>query len=444
MNYQLTEIVIQGQCVVFGNRIGPAALVIREGKIADVIAYGQFNAIDVGDAVILPGLIDPHVHLNEPGRTEWEGMATGTTAAAWGGITTLCDMPLNSSPVTTSVEALRAKREAAAGKLSVDVGFHGGVVPENIDKIESLLDSGVLGIKAFLCHSGIEDFPNVGEKELRAVMPVLASRGVPLLAHAEIAKPVAAMANPRSYADYLESRPPSFEREAIAMLIELCRETDCPVHIVHLADAGSVPMLREAKADGLPITVETCPHYLTFVAEEIPDGATAFKCAPPIRNRDNRECLWDALREGVIDLIASDHSPCPPQMKSLEEGRFDQAWGGISSLQLGLPVIWTEASRRGFGLADVVRWMSQGPADLLGLQRSLEVGNPADLVVFDANTSWVVDADMLYHRHKVTPYHRRLVQGMVRATLVRGMAATPGNGKTIDRRECRSITNHKR
>jgi allantoinase len=435
MSNQITDIVIQGQRVVFEDRIEPAALVIQEGIIREIIGYGQPEAIDVGEAAILPGLIDPHVHLNEPGRTEWEGMATGTTAAAWGGITSLCDMPLNSAPVTTSVEALQQKRLAAAGQLSMDVGFHGGVVPGNVHEIASLLDAGVLGIKAFLCHSGIDDFPNVGEKELLEIMPILAARGVPLLAHAEIAKPLAAMSDPRRYADYLESRPPSFEREAIAMLIQLCRETRCPVHIVHLADAGSVAMLRDARANGLPITVETCPHYLTFVAEEIPDGATQFKCAPPIRNWENREGLWSALQEGVIDLIASDHSPCPPAMKSLDEGRFDQAWGGISSLQVGLPVIWAEAVTRGFGLADIVRWMSREPARLLGLHRGIQVGCPADLVIFDTATSWVVDGEMLYHRHKVTPYDRRLVRGLVRQTLVRGVAANPGHGKTIDRRE---------
>jgi allantoinase len=435
MHDQITDIVIQGQRVVFEDRIEPAALVIQDGIFTEIVSYGQPEAIDVGEAAILPGLVDPHVHLNEPGRTEWEGMATGTTAAAWGGITTLCDMPLNSSPVTTSLDALQQKRLAASGKLSMDVGFHGGIVPGNVREIESLLDAGVLGIKAFLCHSGIDDFPDVGEKELREIMPQLAARGVPLLAHAEIAKPIAAMNDPRRYADYLASRPPSFEREAIAMLIQLCRETQCPVHIVHLADAGSVPMLREAKAAGLPLTVETCPHYLTFVAEEIPDGATEFKCAPPIRNHENREGLWSALQEGVIDLIASDHSPCPPTMKSLDTGRFDQAWGGISSLQVGLPVIWTQANFRGFGLTDIVRWMSREPAHLLGLHRSLKVGCPADLVIFDAATSWVVDGEMLYHRHKVTPYDRRLVRGLVRQTLVRGVAATPGHGKTIDRRE---------
>ena len=435
MNQPYPGIVLQSQNVVFEDRVEPAAIVIEGSRIVDIVAYGQPDAFDMGVAAILPGLVDPHVHLNEPGRTQWEGMATGTAAAAAGGITTVCDMPLNSSPVTTTVEALEQKRNAARGRVSVEIGFHGGVVPEHLGQIECLLDAGVLGIKAFLCHSGIDEFPNVGEKELREIMPILAARGVPLLAHAEIAKPMPPLANPRRYLDYMHSRPPSFEREAIEMLLALCEETKCPLHIVHLADAGSVAMLRDARSRGLPVTVETCPHYLVFAAEEIPDGATQFKCAPPIRDVENREALWDAVREGVIDFIASDHSPCPPDMKSLDDGRFDQAWGGISSLQVGLPVMWAEASQRGFGLTDLVRWMSREPAKLLGLSRTLAAGQVANLVVFDADTNWVIDAEMLHHRHKITPYHNRAVLGLVRQTLLHGVAARYGNGATIDARE---------
>jgi len=427
--------VIQSQRVVLGDRISPAAIVVNDGRISEIISYGQPGAINVGNAAILPGLVDPHVHLNEPGRTEWEGMLTGTAAAAAGGITTLCDMPLNSSPVTTCLDALNQKREAAIGKLSMDIGFHGGIVPDNVDKMSELIDGGVLGIKAFLCHSGIDDFPDVGEKELRAVMPLLAQKGVPLLAHAEVARPVAAMENPRRYADYLQSRPPGFEREAIEMLIGLAKETGCHVHIVHLADAGSVPMLKAARAAGLSITVETCPHYLVFAAEQIPDGATMFKCAPPIRDEANREALWNALSDGVIDLIASDHSPCPPSMKSLDQGRFDQAWGGISSLQVGLPAIWAEASKRGFGLHDIVRWMSREPAKLLGLRRSVAIGERADFIVFEDDQEWVVDGEKLMHRHKVTPYHGRTVRGVVTKTFVRGELARVGLGETLGGRE---------
>lgn len=428
-------IVLQSHRVVVDGSIQPAAIVIQGERILEVSSYGHPDAVDVGQSLILPGMVDSHVHLNEPGRTEWEGMATGTAAAAAGGITTLCDMPLNSSPVTTTVAALVEKRSAATGKLSVDIGFHGGVVPGNQPHIVELLDAGVLGIKAFLCHSGIDDFPNVGERELREVMPLLAERGVPLLAHAEIAESAVTMSDPRRYLDYLNTRPTSFEREAIELLIDLCKQTGCPVHIVHLADAGSVPMLRSARASGLPITVETCPHYLVFAADEIPDGATMYKCAPPIRDRENREALWDAIREGVIDMIASDHSPCPPSMKSLDTGRFDQAWGGISSLQLGLPVIWAEASKRGFAITDVVRWMSREPAKLLGLSRKIAPGEQADLIIFDDDSPWVVDGQALLHRHKVTPYDGRLVRGIVQQTFLRGSVAMPGRGITIDKRE---------
>jgi len=435
MSNQQPMIVIQSHRVVIDGRIESAAIVIQGERILEITSYGHPDAIDVGNAVILPGMVDSHVHLNEPGRTEWEGMATGTAAAAAGGITTLCDMPLNSSPVTTTREALAEKRAAASGKLSVDVGFHGGVVPGNTQQIVELLDGGVLGIKAFLCHSGIDDFPNVGERELREVMPLLAARGVPLLAHAEIAETLPPMTDPRRYADYLKTRPTTFEREAIELLIDLCKRTGCPVHIVHLADAGSVPMLRAARASGLPITVETCPHYLVFAADEIPDGATMFKCAPPIRDRENRDALWDAMREGVIDMIASDHSPCPPAMKSLDNGRFDQAWGGISSLQLGLSVVWAEAAQRGFAITDVVRWMSREPAKLLGLTRKIAVGQRADLVIFDDDSQWVVDGKALFHRHKVTPYDGRVVRGVVLQTMLRGAATKVGKGITIDRRE---------
>ncbi len=416
----LDQVMLRSQRVVLENEVRQATIVIEGGVIVSIESGHHPGAVDVGNAAIIPGAIDPHVHLNEPGRTDWEGFETGTRAAAAGGITTLCDMPLNSSPVTTNVAALRAKQQAAQGKLSVEVGFHAGVVPGNAAEIEPLLQVGVLGVKAFLCHSGIDDFPNVGEADLQKVMPLLAHYDVPLLAHAEIAEPAYRIQNGRSYKDYLRSRPPEFERQAIEMLIRLAKQTGCKVHIVHLADAGSIPMLREARAGGLPITVETCPHYLCFAAEEIPEGATQFKCAPPIRDRDNREKLWQGLKDGDIDLIASDHSPCPPEMKQLDTGRFDLAWGGVSSLQLGLQVIHSEAIARGFQLTDVMRWMCTEPAKLLGLRRGLAVGMPANLVVFDEQAQWTIDAAELYHRHRVTPYDGRQVQGQVKQTYVHG------------------------
>ena len=346
-------------------------------------------------------------------------------------MTTLIDMPLNSSPVTTTVEALEAKRTAAEGKLWVDVGFYAGLVPGAEDQLEGLLDAGVRGVKAFLCHSGIDEFPAATEKELRAVMPLLAERDVPLLVHAELVHDTPEMADPQRYADYLATRPPSFECDAIAVLIDLCRETGCRTHVVHLADAATLPVLAEAKAEGLPITVETCPHYLTFAAEEIPDGATEYKCAPPIRDAANREGLWQGLADGVIDFIASDHSPCPPEMKRRDEGRFDLAWGGISSLQLTLPVIWTEASRRGHSLSQVVDWLSHRPARLVRVDAGIRVGSSANLVVFDPNDSWTVVGQELLHRHPVTPYEGCTLHGGVTATYLRGEVTGQGKGGVV-------------
>ena len=404
---------------------------VRDGRIVELADYDPGVGGDLGDLVLLPGLVDPHVHLNEPGRTEWEGFETGTAAAAAGGVTTLVDMPLNSSPVTTTAAALAAKRSAAAGKLSVDVGFHAGLVPGNESDIAALVDAGVLGVKAFLCHSGIDEFPAATEKELRAVMPLLAERGVPLLAHAEMVGDVPPMNDPRRYADYLASRPPSFERDAIALLIDLCRETGCRTHVVHLADAESLPALAEARAEGLPLTVETCPHYLTLAAEEIADGAIEFKCAPPIRGAENREGLWQGLADGVIDLIATDHSPCPPEMKRQEEGRFDLAWGGISSLQLSLPIVWSEAAKRGHSLVEVAGWLSHWPAELVGVEAGIAVGAPANLVVFDPDAEFVVRGKELKHRHPVTPYEGRTLRGVVQRTLLRGQSIEPGAGHAL-------------
>lgn len=425
------ELVLASRRVVTPDGVRPATVRVRDGRIAAIDAYNPAAGEDLGDSALLPGLIDPHVHLNEPGRTDWEGFATGTAAAAAGGVTTLVDMPLNSSPVTTSVEALETKRAAAADKLSIDVGFYAGLVPGNEEAIGPLLDAGVRGVKAFLCHSGIEEFPAATEKELRAVMPLLAERGVPLLAHAELVHDTPPMGSPTRYADYLASRPPSFERDAIALLIDLCRETGCRTHVVHLADAGSLPQLRAARADGLPLTVETAPHYLTFAAEEIPDGATAYKCAPPVRDTANREALWQGLADGVIDFIATDHSPCPPELKRRDTGRFDQAWGGISSLQLSLPIVWTEASRRGHTLADVVDWLSHRPASLIDAEAGIAVGGFANLVVFDANGEFTVRGDALSHRHKLTPYEGRSLRGAVRTTYLCGVVARRGAGKTL-------------
>lgn len=423
---------LRSTCVVTPDGIRDAAVIVQDGYITAVIDSAAIpiglKVNDVGDLVVSPGLVDPHVHINEPGRTEWEGFATASRAAAAGGVTTLVDMPLNSSPVTTTLDAFALKRAAAGRELYVDCGFHAGLVPANTSSLTPLLRSGVLGVKAFLIHSGIDEFPNVGEKELRRAMPAIAESGLPLLVHAEISSAPSVSrlkhANPEQYRQYLAARPRSWENDAIALMIRLCKEFGCRVHIVHLSSSEAVPMLREAKAAGLPITVETCPHYLYFSAEDIPDGATHFKCAPPIRESYNKELLWDALRDGVIDFLASDHSPCLPAMKLPESGDFMNAWGGISSLQLGLSIIWTEARKRGFSLPDVGRWLATNPAKLVGLagrKGAIVPGAAADLVVWHPEELFVVEAAQIYHRHTLTPYEGRTLQGKVYATYLRGI-----------------------
>ena len=412
-----------------------ADVVIESGRIAAVNPHGEEQQIDLvrdfGTLVLAPGLVDTHVHLNEPGRSDWEGFLSGTSAAKAGGVTTLVDMPLNSSPVTTSPQALDLKRAAADGKLCVDVGFHAGLVPENAEHIDVMIRSGSLAAKAFLCPSGIDEFRHIGERDLRIAMPKLAQCGAKLMVHAELVHDVAWMTSLHCYDDYKATRPASFERNAIEMMIRLAREYDCDVHIVHLADAGSLPMIAQARDEGLRLTVETCPHYLYFASESIADSSTQYKCAPPIRDAANRDGLWQGLRDGLIDLIVSDHSPCPPAMKELDSGRFDKAWGGISSLQLGLPIIWTEAARRGFTLRDVIDWMSKKPAALLNIPQGIKSGNPAHLFVLDPDASFVVDQSKLLHRHPITPYHGETLRGVVRQTFVHGHLDDLPRGKLL-------------
>jgi allantoinase len=415
------------RAVVAGG-LQPAGIVVRDGAIAEILAPDAvpdgLDVHDVGDDVVMPGLIDAHVHINEPGRTEWEGFETATRAACAGGITTLVDMPLNSSPVTTTVGALREKLAAAQGKLFVDCGFYGGLVPDNGAEIPGLVDAGVLGVKAFLCHSGIDEFPNARREDLHAAMEVLARRGMPLLVHAELVDDEAPIdpSRPASYAAYVASRPQRFELRAIELLIELCRATGCPVHIVHLAAGEALPMLREARTEGLPITVETGPHYLLFASEEIPDGDTRYKCAPPIRDAHNRALLTSALLAGDIDLVGTDHSPAPPSIKELDSGDLQRAWGGISSLQLLLPALWTATHEAGATPTDIARWTSTRPAQLLGLddRGALAPGRIANLTVWDPEASFTVHADALHHRHPVTPYDGRVLYGVVRSTYLRG------------------------
>jgi allantoinase len=386
---------------------------------------------DVGALAVSPGLVDCHVHVNEPGRTEWEGYATATRAAAAGGVTSLVDMPLNCLPVTTTAAALAHKLRACQQQCWVDVGFWGGVVPGNASDLAALAQAGVLGCKAFLVHSGIDEFPNAREPDLRAAMPILRQHGIPLLAHAELdlGAPQPAEADPRAYRSYLASRPTGWEDAAIALLIRLARETGCHVHIVHLSAASSLPQLRAAKAEGLPITVETCPHYLCLEAESIPDGATEYKCAPPIREHANREALWRGLFEGVIDFVITDHSPCTPQLKQRERGHFHDAWGGIASLQLGLPTIWTHARERGASLQDLARWTSAQPARFAGLDKrkgSLEPGRDADLVVWDPEASFEVRPERLFFKHRISPYLGMQLQGVVKHTFLRGIEIFDG------------------
>jgi allantoinase len=423
---------LRSRRIVQPHQVAPGIVLVRDGIIEDVVAEVPpgVEVIDFGALVISPGIVDGHVHVNEPGRTEWEGFETATRAAAAGGVTTLVDMPLNSVPVTTTRAALDAKLAASERRCFVDVGFWGGVVPGNTPDLAGLAEGGVLGCKAFLVHSGIDDFPNTSQTDLARAMPVLRDHGLPLLAHAEldlgaeVSEP-----NPRAYRGYLQSRPHVWEDEAIRLLIGLCRQTHCPVHIVHLSSASSIPMLRAARAEGLPLTVETCPHYLCLEAESIPDGATLFKCAPPIRDRANREALWAALFEGVIDFVITDHSPCTPALKLPETGDFHHAWGGIASLQLGLPAVWTEARRRGADLRQLAAWMSAGPAAFAGLRRRkgrIAPGLDADVVIWDPDETFVLERDELFFRHKVSPYLGRELTGRVRQTILRGVPVFDG------------------
>jgi len=384
---------------------------------------------DFDEAAILPGLVDSHVHINEPGRTEWEGFRTATRAAAAGGCTMLVDMPLNCLPATTTVAALEAKRQAASGQCYVDWIAWGGVVSDNQEHIEDLAAAGVPGFKCFLVHPGIDGFTMVTERELRAALPHVTKIGLPLLVHAELPGPVdeatskLAWADWSKYATYLQSRPDESELSAILLMLALSREYYFRLHIVHLATSRALDILRAAKSEGLPVSVETCPHYLHFSSEDIADGETLFKCAPPIRSGENREELWKGLREGVIDLVATDHSPCPPEMKRLSERSFRTAWGGIACLSLALPVMWTEASDRGFTLADIARWMAEGPARLAGCEsRKGRIAKDldADFVVFEPEREFVATEELLPYRHRVSPYVGERLRGVVKATYLRG------------------------
>jgi len=428
----MSRLVIRSQRVLIEGGLYPASITAKDGVISAINPFEDFGSgsdhQDFDEAIIMPGLVDTHVHINEPGRAEWEGFATATRAAAAGGVTTLIEMPLNSIPATTTRDALEIKVAAALGRLAVDVGFWGGVVPGNAADLRGLYDAGVFGFKCFLVPSGVPEFAHVGEPELREALPALSSLNAVLLVHSELPEPIAEATSevrgddPRRYSTWLKSRPRAAENEAIALLIRLSREFNAHIHVVHLSSSDALACLRQARAEGAKITVETCPHYLTFTAEEIRTGATEFKCAPPIRRRTNREQLWQALADGSIDLVATDHSPCPTAMKCRETGDFMRAWGGISSLELSLPVMWTEARSRGASVAQLARWLSEAPSRLAGLHRkgAIAVGYHADFVVWDPEAEFRVEAGRLHQRHKLTPYAGRKLRGLVQATFLRG------------------------
>jgi allantoinase len=429
----MMEQIIRSRRVVTPLIIGPASVHIADGKIArlgewDDIPAG-FSLTDAGNSVVMPGNVDAHVHVNEPGRTEWEGYETATRAAAAGGVTTVVDMPLNSIPPTTTLAGFEEKLAAAEGKCTVDVAFWGGVVPGNTAEIAPLIERGVRGFKCFLIHSGVDEFPHVTKDDLRTAMPELARLDSVLLVHSEVPGPIEKASatleglDPRHYQTFLRSRPRESENEAITLMIRLCRETGCRVHIVHHSSSDALPMLREARAERLPLTVETCPHYLTFAAEEIADGATHYKCCPPVRERENREKLWEAVGDGTIDMVVSDHSPCTPSLKLQETGDFMDAWGGIAALQFGLPAMWTSLRERRFGLADLTRLMSAQPAKLAGLghrKGKLAAGYDADIVIWDPDAEFKVVPDIIQHRHKLTPYEGRELYGNIEQTIVGG------------------------
>ncbi|MFI5309886.1 MAG: allantoinase AllB [Gemmatimonadales bacterium] len=426
----MRDLVIRSTRVVTPGGIGAHAVLVRGGRITGIAdlttTIAGAESVDVGEAVVMPGLVDTHVHVNEPGRTEWEGFATATHAAAAGGVTTLLDMPLNSIPATTSAAALETKRAAARGQCWVDVGFLGGVVPGNATELDGLFDAGVLGFKSFLVPSGVPEFAHVDEHDLRVALPVLARLGAALMVHAELPGPLAAApraTSRRSYAEYAASRPRGAEEEAIALVLSLAEECGTRVHIVHVSSGDSLALLAAARSRGVSVTAETCPHYLYFAAGEIPEGGTEFKCAPPIRESSDRDELWNALDAGVLDCIVSDHSPCPPEMKCRDTGDFGAAWGGIASLQLGLSIVWNGMRARSMAVERLATWMSAAPARLAGLARrkgSIAVGRDADIVVWRPEEEYTVTAESLLHRHKLTPYLGARLPGVVEATYLRG------------------------
>ncbi|RRD30195.1 allantoinase AllB [Actinomyces bowdenii] len=443
-NKPIHDLVIRARRAVLPEGTRPACVVIDgqaitaiEDHDAAVDAAEEISVPD--DQVLMPGLVDSHVHVNEPGRTPWEGYESATRAALAGGITTIIDMPLNSSPPTTTIQALEEKLRAAEGRLSVDVGLWGGAVPGNLDQIEPLWGRGVFGFKCFTAHSGIDEYGCLGYDEIEEALEEIARLGAVLIVHAEDPAVLAAAPQDlgRPYAGYLASRPREAEDKAIDRVIGAARRTGARVHILHLSSAQALPMIRKAKEEGVRITVETCPHYLTFAAESVPDGATEYKCAPPVREEANRRELWAGLKDGTIDHIASDHSPCTVDLKCRDTGDFGRAWGGVASVQLGLPAVWTAGQEFGITLEDIARWFASGPSATFGIPRkgSIAVGNDADLAILDPQAAFEVDVEALEHKNKISPYHGRTLSGVVRRTILRGATVDRDSkrGRIIER-----------
>jgi allantoinase len=430
MENRKENLVIYSKRVVLPTEIGAFSITIADGKIAAIqkgkIEPKDLPFYDYNNSVIMPGIIDPHVHINEPGRTEWEGFYTGTTAAAAGGITTLVDMPLNSSPVTINVQELEKKLVATKGKLHVNSGFWGGIIPGNTADLLPLAKAGVLGFKAFLTHSGIDEFPNADEATLRAAYEALKGTDLPILAHCELTTGTydeALVQNPTNYQAYLQSRPRKWENDAVDLMLKLAEEYQHPTHIVHLSSSDSLEAIRAAKKRGVPVTIETCPHYICFHAEAIPNGDTRYKCAPPIREKANNELLWEALLDGTLDFIGSDHSPAPPNIKALDTGNFKEAWGGISGIQFTLSALWTEGQKYGLGLERLRTILCEAPAKFIAYEAEIgkiKVGYAADFVIWSPETSYLVTQEQIEAKHKVSPYEGKTLQGLVEATIVNG------------------------
>jgi allantoinase len=412
----------------------PATVCFEEGVITEIHHYKTSDATDAGDNILMPGVIDAHVHINEPGRTDWEGFDTATQAAAAGGITTVVDMPLNSSPVTTNANAFKIKLDASTGKLNVNVGFYGGLIPGNQNDLEELMKAGVLGIKCFLTHSGIDEFPNVGENEIAEAMPLIAKYHLPLLAHCELDGDCVTELDkhPASYKEYLASRPKAWENKAIDLMIRLCRKYKCPTHIVHVSSAEALTKIKAAKAEGLPLTAETCAHYIYFNAEDIPDADCLYKCAPPIRDRENNELLKEALVDGTLDFITTDHSPAPPAIKELQSGNLKKAWGGIAGLQFLLPASWT-AMKEKISIEKFIPLLTEHPAKFLKAGKKkgrLTVGYDADIVVWNPEEKFEVKTEDILHRHNCSPYNGQQLFGTVKQTIVNGITVYQNKGIT--------------